>query len=66
MSLQVLIYASIELLLGMVAESTAANLTLAMRYGFLFRSCSFAVKADGWCLDLGHVITELLRRVLSE
>jgi hypothetical protein len=67
MSLHALIYASIVLLLGMLAELTAANLALSMRYGFLFGSrLSFGVKANGWCLDLSHAIIELLRRVLSE
>ena len=66
MSFHALIYASIVLLLGMIAEPTAANLALAERYGFLFRSLSFGVKVMVWCLYLSHAIIELLPRVLSE
>jgi hypothetical protein len=43
-----LIHASVELFWGMLAELTAANLALSMRYGFLFGSrLSFGVKANG-------------------
>ena len=42
MSFHALIYASVVLLLGMLAEYTAADFALATRYGFLFRSLSFA------------------------
>jgi hypothetical protein len=57
-SFHVLIYASIVVRLRMVAESAVANLTLAVRYGFLFRSLSFGIKANGWCLALRSSNTE--------
>jgi len=66
MSFHVLISASIELLLGMGAESTFANPAPAMRYVFLFRSRSFGVKANGWCHDLVPVIIEFLMGMIAK
>ena len=65
-SFHVLIYASIELLLGMLAESTPTHPALAMSDVFLFRSLSFGVKVTVRCRDSIHAIGKLLQRMFTE